>query len=81
MQRYGMVIGVKADQIEEYKRLHAAAWPDVLAMIRECHIRSYSIHVRKMVADETTQRWWDECMPCQEPSPDRCRSHRLHPPC
>jgi L-rhamnose mutarotase len=96
MQRYGMVIGVKTEKIDEYKKLHAAVWPDVLAMIRECNIRNYSIHLRtmpdgrhylfsyfeyvgsdfeadmaKMAADETTQLWWDECMPCQEPLPDR----------
>jgi len=25
----------------------------------------------RMAADPTTQRWWAECMPCQEPLPDR----------
>ncbi len=25
----------------------------------------------RMAADPITQRWWDECMPCQEPLPDR----------
>ncbi|NQU38843.1 MAG: L-rhamnose mutarotase [Lentisphaerae bacterium] len=25
----------------------------------------------KMAADPTTQKWWAECMPCQEPLPDR----------
>lgn len=24
----------------------------------------------KMAADATTQKWWAECMPCQEPLPD-----------
>ncbi len=45
VQRYGMVIGVKPEKIEEYKRLHAHAWPGVLAMIRECRIRNYSIYL------------------------------------
>jgi L-rhamnose mutarotase len=48
MQRYGMVIEIKQDKIEEYKRLHANAWPDVLARIKECHIRNYSIYLRKL---------------------------------
>lgn len=48
MKRYGMVIGLRADKIEEYKRLHAAVWPDVLRMIRECHIRNYSIYLRQL---------------------------------
>jgi L-rhamnose mutarotase len=46
MQRYGMVIHVKPDKLEEYKRLHAAVWPEVLQMIRECHIRNYSIYYK-----------------------------------
>ncbi len=25
----------------------------------------------KMAADPATQRWWRECIPCQEPLPDR----------
>jgi len=46
MQRYGMVIGVKADKLEEYKRLHAAVWPGVLAKISACGIRNYSIYYK-----------------------------------
>src|SRR5210317_615497 len=96
MQRYGMVIGVKEEKLDEYKLLHAAVWPDVLKMITECNIKNYSIYLRKlpddkhylfsyfeytgddfdadcakMAADETTQKWWDVCMPCQEPLEDR----------
>ena len=43
-----MVIGVKPDKIEYYKKLHAAAWPGVLAKIKECHIRNYSIYLREV---------------------------------
>ena len=48
MKRYGMVIGVRTETIEEYKRLHAAVWPRVLATIRACNIRNYSIYLRRM---------------------------------
>jgi L-rhamnose mutarotase len=48
VERYGMVIGVKPDKIEYYKKLHAAAWPGVLAKIKECHIRNYSIFLREV---------------------------------
>jgi len=48
MQRYGMVIGLQPEKITEYKRLHAAVWPDVLKKIRECHIRNYSIYLRRL---------------------------------
>lgn len=48
IERYGMVIGVKPDKIAAYKELHAAPWPGVLAKIRECHIRNYSIYLREV---------------------------------
>jgi len=95
MQRYAMVLGVKADKIARYKELHAAVWPDVLKQIGQCNIRNYSIYLRRlpdgkhylfsyfeytgddfaadmarMAADPVTQKWWAECMPCQEPFPD-----------
>ena len=34
MQRIAMVINVKPEKLDEYKRLHAAAWPDVLAAMQ-----------------------------------------------
>jgi L-rhamnose mutarotase len=46
MKRYGSVIGLNPDKIEEYKRLHAAVWPDVLKTIAACNIRNYSIFLR-----------------------------------
>jgi len=49
MQRYGMAIEVKAEKLEEYKRLHAACWPDVLKMIAKCNIRNYSIYLGEVV--------------------------------
>jgi L-rhamnose mutarotase len=48
VERYGMVIGVKPEKIEYYKELHAAAWPGVLAKIKDCHIRNYSIYLREV---------------------------------
>ncbi|WP_020396832.1 L-rhamnose mutarotase [Thiolinea disciformis] len=47
MQRMGMVIGIKPEQIVEYKRLHAAAWSEVLAKISEANIKNYSIFLRE----------------------------------
>ena len=47
MQRMGLVIGLDADKIAEYKKLHAAVWPGVLAMISQCNIRNYSIFLRE----------------------------------
>jgi len=44
MQRYGMVLKVKPEKFEQYKQLHAAVWPEVLATISACNIRNYSIY-------------------------------------
>ena len=46
MKRYGMVIRVYPDKIEEYKKLHASVWPDVLMKITQCNIRNYSIYLK-----------------------------------
>src|SRR5437763_15404067 len=43
MQRFGQVLGIRPEGIEEYERLHAAVWPEVLATIQACNIRNYSI--------------------------------------
>ena len=46
MKRYGMVIRVRPEKLEEYKRLHAEPWQDVLKMISACNIRNYSIYFK-----------------------------------
>jgi L-rhamnose mutarotase len=43
MKRYGTIIRVRPERLEQYKRLHAAVWPRILEMIRKCNIRNYSI--------------------------------------
>ncbi|MCE9613873.1 MAG: L-rhamnose mutarotase [Lentisphaerae bacterium] len=48
MQRYGMVLGLKQAKVARYRRLHAAVWPSVLKMIKQCHIRNYSIYLRRL---------------------------------
>ena len=47
MQRYGSVIGLNAEAIAEYKRIHADVWPDVLAQIARSNIRNYSIFLKE----------------------------------
>jgi L-rhamnose mutarotase len=47
-KRYGSVIKVRPERLEEYKRLHAAVWPEILKMISECNIRNYSIYHRQL---------------------------------
>lgn len=47
MQRMGQVIGLKQEQITEYKRVHAAVWPEILALISACSIRNYTIFLKE----------------------------------
>ncbi|MEK4236269.1 L-rhamnose mutarotase [Paenibacillus sp. FSL H7-0714] len=46
MTRYGSVIHVKDEKLEEYKSLHASVWPEVLDRLRKCNIKNYSIFYR-----------------------------------
>lgn len=43
MKRMGQIIRLKPDAYEEYKRLHADVWEEVLATIHAANIRNYSI--------------------------------------
>lgn len=47
MTRYGQVIGLSAEAIADYRALHAAVWPAVLAQISACNIRNYSIFLKE----------------------------------
>ena len=42
------MIGLRAEKLDEYKKLHAAVWPEVAKAIREANIRNYSIYLRKL---------------------------------
>lgn len=43
MRRFGQVIGIRRERIDEYERLHAEPWPGVLSAISAANIRNYSI--------------------------------------
>lgn len=47
MKRYGSVIKVRAEKLDEYVKLHADVWPDVLSMIAKCNIKNYSIYLKQ----------------------------------
>jgi L-rhamnose mutarotase len=46
LRRYGQIIGLKPEAIQEYVKCHANVWPEVLRTIRECNIRNYSIFLK-----------------------------------
>lgn len=43
-QRFVWVTGLKPEKAAHYRELHAHPWPGVNKMIKECHIRNFSIH-------------------------------------
>ena len=47
MQRYGSMVRVRPEKLEEYRRLHAAAWPGVLQRLKASNIGNYSIYYRE----------------------------------
>ena len=46
MKRYGMLIALNPEKIEEYKRLHVAVWPEVLNVLQQNHVKNYSIFLK-----------------------------------
>jgi len=45
VQRFGSMIGLRPEKKEEYMRLHANCWPEILATLKKCNIRNYSIYL------------------------------------
>jgi len=52
VKRYGMVIGLKKEKVDEYKKLHKNVWEDVLKIIKECNVENYSIYLCKFEKDK-----------------------------
>ena len=42
--RVASVIGLPPENVEEYERLHADVWPDVLARLTASNVHNYSIY-------------------------------------
>ena len=48
IQRVGMVIGLRDEAVEEYRRLHAADEPGVRDLLRKHHITNFSIFLHRL---------------------------------
>jgi L-rhamnose mutarotase len=48
VQRVGMVIGIKADQISAYEALHAASNSGVRDLLAKYHMHNFSIYMRQL---------------------------------
>lgn len=46
MTRHGSVLRIAPEDLPEYRRLHAAVWPGVLATLTACNFRNYTIYHR-----------------------------------
>ena len=53
IKRVGMVIGLKPDQIEAYKALHAG--PGVRELLRQAHIHNFNIFIQQF----PDGRWYE----------------------
>jgi L-rhamnose mutarotase len=51
VRRVGMLIKLKSDCLEEYKRLHAAAHPGVRDLLLRYHLHNFSIFLQKIGDD------------------------------
>jgi len=48
IKRFGSVIGLKPENEQYYRELHANVWPAVLDRIRKSNIRNYSIYATEI---------------------------------
>jgi L-rhamnose mutarotase len=83
-ERRAMVIGVRPEKLEEYRTLHADAWPEVLETIRRCHISNYSIFLRDGQLFgylEYSGEDWDADMAAMAADPATQRWWALTDPC
>jgi len=46
MRRVCFTLQVKPEHLDEYRRRHAAVWPDMLAALRDAGWRDYSVFLR-----------------------------------
>lgn len=47
MQRMGMCLRLRPERVRDYRRLHTAVWPEVLARLFASNIHNYSIFLKE----------------------------------
>jgi L-rhamnose mutarotase len=47
-RRFASVTGLRPEKAAYYEQLHAHPWAGVARMIKQCHIRNYSIYVHEI---------------------------------
>ncbi|MHC4694834.1 MAG: hypothetical protein ACYS67_19030 [Planctomycetota bacterium] len=66
VRRVGMVIGLKEDKIEEYKKLHANNNPGVRDLLNKYNFEG---DMAKLSAEKRNIEWLKVCDPMQTPLP------------
>jgi L-rhamnose mutarotase len=54
IKRVGMIIGIRSDKIEEYKKLHADSNRGVRDLLRKYHMRNFSIFLQQL-----DRKWYE----------------------
>ena len=44
VQRFGTVIGLKAEKMDYYNELHAKPWPEINALLKKANVQNYTIY-------------------------------------
>jgi L-rhamnose mutarotase len=48
VKRFARIVRLRPEKVAEYKALHRAVWPGVLATIARCRINNYSIFLKEL---------------------------------
>ncbi|KAK9417446.1 putative L-rhamnose mutarotase [Seiridium unicorne] len=61
-RRVAQIVKLKPEHVAEYKKCHAAVWPDVLKQIKECNIVDSRLLVRSRIANicGSDSIFWDD---------------------
>ncbi len=43
MKRFGQLIEIRPEKLEEYKKYHRQVWPEILERIKKSKMRNYSV--------------------------------------
>ena len=46
MKRFTLYSDLKPEKVEDYIKLHAKPWPELMALLESCHIHHYSISLK-----------------------------------
>lgn len=88
MRRFGAVIRLRPERVDEYRRMHEAVWPEVLERLKRSRLRNYSIFLRDLAGQPHLFAYfeydgddWDRDRAAIAADPATQRWWRLTEPC